>query len=188
MKKYYVLFLGIAQLASAMDQEQLGALDAADMNMAQEQERTFDAHAAMAQYLNGLLAHEFALYTKTLKSHWNVLGMSFGPLHKLFGDQYEQLQTIIDRVAERVRALQFFAIGTLQEFSALSTLPEFPGAQMTDREMIANLLADHERVIALLQEAIGYSAQIGDAGTNNMLSDIVTEHQKMAWMLRAHLQ
>jgi len=46
---------------------------------------------AVSKRLNVLLSNEFVLYTKTLKYHWNVVGPHFGPLHKLFNDQYEML-------------------------------------------------------------------------------------------------
>src|SRR4051812_181117 len=94
--------------------------------------------AAMAVHLNNLLSSEYALYTKSLKYHWNVVGVNFGPLHALFKENYEQLLTVADTLAERTRALGFKAFGTLTEFSKHSEVKEEPGKNPDDKDMIAN--------------------------------------------------
>lgn len=141
----------------------------------------------MAEQLQKLLANEYVLYTKTLKYHWNVEGKFFGPLHELFNKQYEQLLVVVDNVAERVRALGFKPMATLQEFSAETTLSEDPGVNPDDMGMIRNLLTDHEAIIRQLRDIIDMSAEINDMGTNNFLCGIIEQHEKTAWMLRSHL-
>ncbi|HXW85833.1 MAG TPA: DNA starvation/stationary phase protection protein [Candidatus Bathyarchaeia archaeon] len=141
----------------------------------------------MAQDLNLLLANEYVLYTKTLKHHWNIEGPCFGQLHKLFQDQYEALLTIADDVAERARALGFFSFGTLSEFVKNTTLKEYPGKNEKELEMVRLLLVDHEAIIQQIRTLIDTSANMHDMGTNNFLCDLIEKHEKMAWMLRAHL-
>jgi starvation-inducible DNA-binding protein len=55
--------------------------------------------------LNTLLADEYLLYTKTRNYHWNVVGPQFNDLHKFFEAQYNELNEIVDDVAERSRTL-----------------------------------------------------------------------------------
>ena len=141
----------------------------------------------VATHLNTLLANEFVLYAKTLKYHWNVVGRNFGPLHKLFNDQYEAILEIVDSTAERVRALDFIAYGTLKEFIDNTNLKEEPGKNPNDMGMIKNLLHDHEAIIRQIREDITFTNQVNDMGTNNYLCDLIEKHEKMAWMLRAHL-
>ena len=142
---------------------------------------------AIAKKLNILLATQYQLYTKTLKFHWNIEGPFFGPLHGLFKENYEQLFTMIDTIAERVRALGIISIGTLSEFGKLGSLKEEPGKNPKDLQMIALLLGGHESVIKQIRKDISYSSKIGDSGTSNMLEDMIEQQEKMAWMLRAHL-
>ena len=61
--------------------------------------------------LNTLLADEYLLYTKTRNYHWNVVGPQFNDLHKFFEAQYNELNEIVDDVAERSRALGGTACG-----------------------------------------------------------------------------
>lgn len=142
----------------------------------------------MARQLNILLANEYVLYTKTLKYHWNVVGKEFGPLHAMFNTQYEELLEIADKVAERVRALEFHAFGTLQEFAKATSIKEAPGKYPKDMAMIKDLLDGYEIIIKQMRGITDFSAKINDMGTNNMLGDLLEKHEKTAWMLRAHLQ
>jgi len=54
--------------------------------------------------LNTLLTDEYLLYTKTRNYHWNIVGPQFNDLHKFFEAQYNELNEIVDDVAERSRA------------------------------------------------------------------------------------
>lgn len=45
------------------------------------------------------------------QAHWNVVGQNFYSLHDLLGDLYSSLNPLIDRVAERKRALAVAADG-----------------------------------------------------------------------------
>jgi starvation-inducible DNA-binding protein len=116
-----------------------------------------------------------------------VTGPFFGPLHKLFNDQYDLLAEFIDEVAERVRALGFKAYGTMAEFIEHTSLSEDMGVNPEANMMIKNLLDDHETVIRELRDYIEYSADRKDLGTENFLAELIVKHQKIAWMLRAHL-
>src|SRR5262245_6285237 len=110
-----------------------------------------DDHRDGAQkLLEALLADEYVLYTKTRNYHWNVVGPQFNHLHKFFESQYEALNEVVDDVAERARTLGGHAIGTLAEFVKQARLTEHPGQYPDARQMIANLLADHEAVVRTL--------------------------------------
>jgi starvation-inducible DNA-binding protein len=104
--------------------------------------------------LKQLLADEFVLYTKTRKAHWNVYGPNFYSLHKFFEMGYEELDQIVDSVAERIRSLGDFATGTLEEFKATTVLTENPGSHELAPKLIKQLLTDHETIISFLNENI----------------------------------
>lgn len=142
----------------------------------------------IAKTVNNLLASEYVLYTKTWKFHWNVEGKHFGSLHLFFDTQVAQLGKIVDQLAERVRALGVKADGTLTEFCDKSSLGEHPGKNPDDLGMIKLLLQDHEQIIRQMHKDSNFSLELTDIGTNNLLCDLIEEHEKMAWMLRAFLQ
>ncbi|HSW73554.1 MAG TPA: DNA starvation/stationary phase protection protein [Candidatus Limnocylindria bacterium] len=141
-----------------------------------------------AAMLNKLLADEAVLYVKTLNYHWNVTGPHFDALHLFFQRQYEQMLTITDDVAERVRALGFPAFGTMKEFLGNTQLQEQLHVT-SEQDMIKNLLNDHEVIIRSLRTGQQMAMdKYHDAGTNNFLCDLMEKQEKMAWMLRSFLQ
>jgi len=147
-----------------------------------------DSRQKVIDILNTLLADEFLLYTKTRNYHWNVTGPQFNDLHKFFEAQYDELNDLVDEVAERARQLGGRAFGTLAEFTKSSTLVEQPGVSPQAAEMIRTLLADHEAIIRALRAAIGPVAEKhGDVGTSDFLTGLLEKHEKMAWMLRAYV-
>ena len=138
--------------------------------------------------LGSILADEMTLYIKTRKAHWNVSGDSFMELHKLFEEQYKQLEESIDEVAERIGKLGDKAIGTMEEFISLTSLKEHPGKYVSSKEVIAELLTDHESVIIKLRKDIDESTEKNnDAGTADFLTGLMEQHETIAWVLRRYL-
>jgi starvation-inducible DNA-binding protein len=143
---------------------------------------------ALVTTLNKILADEVVLNIKTRNYHWNVVGPQFNDLHKFFEAQYNELNEIVDEVAERARTLGGRALGTLAEFTQHTRLKERPGDRPDARGMIADLLADHETVVRELRDDVESADKAGDAGTNDFLTGLLEKHEKMAWMLRAFLE
>jgi starvation-inducible DNA-binding protein len=144
--------------------------------------------AAVAEALNRILADEHVLYIKTRNAHWNVEGRDFYAQHKFFEDQYTQLEEIIDEVAERVRSIGHFAVGTMGKFLELTHLTEQTRSSNDSLGYIRELLADHESIIVHMRENIPqFDEKWNDIGTSDFLTGIMEIHEKMAWMLRAHL-
>lgn len=143
---------------------------------------------AVAKILNTLLSDEYLLYVKTQNYHWNVTGLMFNDLHLFFGKQYGELACFVDMIAERVRAVGGRAFGTMDEFIKYSRLKEQADTVPSDKEMLRNLLNDHETIISALRTDIDSCMnQYQDDGTANFLTELITKHEKMAWMLRSYI-
>jgi starvation-inducible DNA-binding protein len=143
---------------------------------------------AIALLLSKILADEFILYTKSRNAHWNVEGNNFYVMHKFLEKQYEQLDTIIDEVAERIRMIGHYAPGTVKQFLDLTHFVESIRDKNNGNGFIKELLADHEVIIIHLREnIIQLDVEFHDAGTSDFITGLLKTHEQMAWMLRAHL-
>ena len=148
-----------------------------------------DSRKKLVETLNMRLSDEYVLSTKTRKFHWNVVGPRFSQLHEFFEEQYEIIDEMIDEIAERARQLGGKSLGTLEEFVRHSTLNEDPGQNSNAQTMISNLLKDHEAIIRTLRKnADEADEEYDDMATNDFFLEAVQKHEKMAWMLRAHLE
>ena len=66
--------------------------------------------------LSKLLADEYVLSTKTKHAHWNVEGLDFYNKHSFFKSQFDQLDQLVDDVAERIRTLGHYTPSSLKQF------------------------------------------------------------------------
>ncbi len=150
---------------------------------------TDEQRQGVSELLNHDLADSYLLLIKTKKYHWDVVGPQFRSLHQLWEEQYQALTENIDAVAERVRTLGFFPIGTAEGFLKYSSISEHTGDVPSADRMVANLVDDHEQIIRNLREHIDQCAeQFHDQGTADFLTGLMEQHEQMAWMLRSFIE
>jgi starvation-inducible DNA-binding protein len=140
----------------------------------------------IAEGLSRLLADTYTLYLKTHNFHWNVTGPMFQTLHLMFEQQYNELWTATDLIAERIRTLGFPAPGTYREFSRLSSINEAEGVPSAT-EMIRQLVEGHETVARTARAVFVTAERANDAPTADLLTERMQVQEKTAWMLRSLL-
>ena len=150
---------------------------------------TSENRLKVAHILNVVLADEFLLYTKTKNAHWNIEGPDFHSKHLFFETQFDQLDEVVDSVAERIRSLGHYAPASLKGFLELTHISERLHEQNDGSGFIKELLSDHESLIIHLRENIDSIAnELKDIGTSDFITGLLETHEKMAWMLRSHLR
>ena len=107
-------------------------------------------------------------------------------MHKLFESQYEELAEIIDEVAERIRMVGHHAEGRLKDFLKLTNLEEqeYTTAQS---EQVRNLTDDHQTIVRVIRKDMDTLEKSNDTGSIDLLTRVIQQHEKMAWMLRSYL-
>ena len=143
-----------------------------------------EGRAQSAGALSRLLADTYTLYLKTHGYHWNVEGPHFQSLHIQFMDQYTEMWTAVDELAERIRALGHYAPGSYAQFAKLSSIKEETG-QPDWKTMVKNLADGHEQVSRTAREVLRIAEDVGDDATSDVVAPRITLHEKTAWMLRA---
>ena len=140
----------------------------------------------IAAGLSRLLADSYTLYLKTHNYHWNVTGPMFNTLHQMFEDQYSELATAVDEIAERIRALGVRAPGSYSEFASLTSIDEGTGDE-TAEEMIRQLAVGQETIVRTARESFPAADEAHDEPTADLLTQRMQLHEKNAWMLRSML-
>ncbi|MEO5968241.1 MAG: DNA starvation/stationary phase protection protein [Ferruginibacter sp.] len=143
--------------------------------------------SAVTATLNIILADENVLYIMTRNAHWNVEGNDFHAMHLFFESQYNELALMIDELAERIRTLGHYAVASLAKYLELTHLTEISKESNTSLGYIKELLAAHESIIYSMRENIDSDENLKDSGTEDFVTGLLEKHEKMAWMLRAHL-
>ena len=137
-----------------------------------------DQRAQIAEALGRVLADSTVLYAKTHGFHWNVTGPMFNTLHVMFMQQYTEIWTALDEIAERIRALGHpapFGGGT---YSRLSSIPESQGVPAA-LEMVRELVTGHEAVARTIRSVFPLAEAAALLANNNKA--------RLQWSLEADL-
>jgi len=146
-----------------------------------------DQRAAIADGLGRVLADSSVLYAKTHGFHWNVTGPMFNTLHLMFMDQYTELWTALDAIAERIRALGHPAPYGAGSIAALASIPESQGVPAA-LAMVRELVEGHEAVARTIRRVFAVADEASDQPTADLLTQRLQIHEKTAWMLRSLLE
>jgi len=146
-----------------------------------------EARREIASGVSRLLADTYTLYLKTHNFHWNVTGPMFNTLHLMFEQQYTEMATAVDLIAERIRALGFPAPGTYRQFAELSSIQEETGVPDAN-EMIRQLVQGQEAVVRTARQVLPVADAAMDEPTLDLLTQRMQVHEKNAWMLRSLLE
>lgn len=139
--------------------------------------------------LNCDLSDAYLLLIKTKKYHWDVVGPQFRSLHQMWEEHYNALTVNIDAMAERVRTLGGYPVGTAEGFLKYATIKEDAGSLPNAHGMVENLVADHELVIRNLRDHIDRCGDnFHDQGTADFLTGLMEQHEQIAWMLRSFIE
>ncbi|MBD2567120.1 Dps family protein [Anabaena lutea] len=150
---------------------------------------TDEQRQSVVNLLNQDLADSYVLLVKTKKYHWDVVGPQFRTLHQLWEEHYNALTENIDKLAERIRALGCYPIGTMEGFLKVATLKEHADKIPLATGMVAHLVKDHEQIIRNLRDHVDQcSDEFHDQGTADFLTNLMEEHEQIAWMLRSFIE
>lgn len=137
---------------------------------------------ALQNALNGIVAKTYALTILTHIAHWNVVGERFFELHDAFGEQYTELFSAVDVIAEQLRAIKGEALTDVSPL--VVAIGELPKVKADDP--VPELVAAHEALLAELESAVETSKS--DLATQNLLLDRINAHKKIVWMLNSTME
>lgn len=142
----------------------------------------------LVDLLNESLADTFDLYSQVKQAHWNVKGHQFYQLHLLFDEIASELLAFVDELAERVTALGGTALGTVRMAAGQSQIDEYPSGILEGLDHIAALAERFATYCQSVRNNIEKSAELEDADTADLFTEISRTADKRLWFLEAHLQ
>lgn len=144
-----------------------------------------NVRSELTRRLGAVLDDVYSLMIRTHVYHWNVEGPLFEPIHKLTEAQYTVLLAAADEIAERMRALDGMPAVKLNGFpTGVSNLPE----SQTAEAMVADLIRHHETAVRRMREVVSAAEEALDVVAADLLTRLMAQHEKDAWMLRATLK
>jgi starvation-inducible DNA-binding protein len=141
----------------------------------------------LAEQLNILLANYMIFYQNTRGLHWNIKGDKFFELHLKFEELYTNLLLKVDEVAERVLTLGATPLHTFEDYLDTSSIKSV--RNVSDGNKGVQIIVDAFQTILLKQRSLlKLASEVGDEGTNALMSDYIREQEKLVWMYSAYLK
>jgi starvation-inducible DNA-binding protein len=146
---------------------------------------TFKANE-IAKDLNILLSN-FQIYYQNLRGiHWNIKGKRFFDLHVKFEELYNDANTKVDLIAERILTLGETPLHTFSDYVEHAQVPI--GKNISHDEKAVSLIVDSlTKLLKIERIVLDKAGEANDEGTNSMMSDFITEQEKTIWMMKAWL-
>jgi len=141
----------------------------------------------LAQKLNILLANYQLFYINTRGFHWNIKGHKFFELHQKFEELYNDSKIKIDEIAERILTLGYTPMHTYTDYMQHSSIPEAKNVS-SGMKAVAKILEGYQILLTLERELLTLSAELGDEGTNSIMSDYIREQEKRICMYTSYLK
>ena len=138
--------------------------------------------------LNQLLADTITLRDLYKKHHWQVSGPTFYSLHLLFDKHYEEQNTLVDSIAERIQMLGGVSVAMAPDVAEATLIPRPPKGREPAPMQLSRLLHAHEVVLKEARTMANEADDRGDDGTNDLIvSDIIRTNEQQVWFVSQHL-
>lgn len=140
----------------------------------------------LAKKLNALLANYSIFYQNTRGYHWNIKGEKFFELHLKFEELYNDLLLKIDEIAERILTLGHTPEHRYSKYKAGSGVKESSKVSIGTKA-VKDILSSFQSILILQRELLAMSADADDEGTNALMSDYISQQEKLVWMYSSFL-
>src|SRR5438309_620820 len=137
----------------------------------------------IAGAMNAILADVFALYLKTKNFHWHMSGPHFRDYHLMLDDQGDQLFSMTDAIAERVRKIGGTTVRSIGQISRLQRIVDSNAEYVEPLDMIAELREDNAILTRNMREVHLLCDEAGDVATASLLEIWMDETEKRTWFL-----
>lgn len=134
--------------------------------------------------LKQVLANTYLLYFKTQNYHWNVEGPYFYSYHKMFEEQYQEAEGVLDKIAELIRATGEKVPSSTTLLADYATI-EKKFAESDAMAMVKDLYICHQGMIKSLANLQKASSGGVDIVAENFAIERMYVHNKTLWMLKA---
>jgi starvation-inducible DNA-binding protein len=145
-----------------------------------------ETRARVIELLSARLADAVDLQLDAKQAHWNVRGPGFIALHELFDRVVEHAAGAADLLAERIAQLGGVALGSARVVAGRSELEAYPATIASGSEHVKALADVLATFGARVRAAVAEAAELDDAVTADVCTEIARGSDKLLWFVEAH--
>ncbi|MFT4082618.1 MAG: DNA starvation/stationary phase protection protein [Nocardioides sp.] len=124
------------------------------------------------------------LHLQGKQAHWNVVGKNFRDLHLQLDEIVDSARDFTDELAERMRALYITPDARSATVAEDTSLAPFPATEV-DTATTVDLIVAALYTVAKTARDIHDAVDAEDPTTADLLHEIITRLEQLAWMVDA---
>jgi starvation-inducible DNA-binding protein len=137
--------------------------------------------------LNEYMCNLKVLNNNLYNLHFNIVGTSFMGLHKKLEDYYNEVATMYDSIAERIKMKGGYPITSLKKIEDTSSIKSMISQNYTGNQVLEILDNDFSFLVEYTKDLINYFSNNNDYYTVNVLNDNLMFFTKNLWMIKSSL-
>jgi starvation-inducible DNA-binding protein len=137
----------------------------------------------LSSVLNALLADVYALYFKAKNFHWHMSGPHFRDYHLLIDEHADQIFSIGDDIAERVRKIGGTTVRSIGHIAKLQRITDNDQEFVPARDMLLELHGDNKAFVESLRSAHEVASKANDYATTSLIEIWIDQAERRAWFL-----
>ena len=134
--------------------------------------------------LNTFLCDLNVFYRKLQNYQWNIKGKDFFTVHAKLEEYYNEVNELVDEIAEHILTLGGQPLGTLKDYINSTKIIEAENKKVDSTHIFNVIIKDYN---TLLQDVINIK-EISDKNseykTSALMDNIIEDYNKKLWMLK----
>lgn len=140
----------------------------------------------LSRKLNDLLANYQLFYQNLRGLHWNIKGKEFFELHLKFEEFYNDAVIKVDEIAERILTLEGEPYHTYSDYLKTAEIKEEKNI-IDGKQGVTITINNFKILIAKERSILSLASNADDEGTVSLMSDYISQTEKILWMLNSYL-
>jgi len=134
--------------------------------------------------LNVFLSDLNVFYRKLQNYHWNIKGKDFFPVHAKLEELYNEVNTLIDEIAEHILSLEGEPLGRLQDYIETTKIEEAENKKVDSTIIYSELIKDYSMLLEDAKNIKGMAEENSESKTSALMDEIIEDYTKKLWMLK----
>ena len=134
--------------------------------------------------LNTFLSDLNVFYRKLQNYHWNVKGKDFFTVHTKLEEYYDEVNGLIDEIAEHILSIGGQPLGTLKDYLNTTKISEAENKKVDSTLVLNEIMKDYS---TLLKEAVDIKKladENSESKTSTLMDNIIESYSKKLWMIK----
>lgn len=138
----------------------------------------------MINKLNIFLSDLNVFYRKLQNYHWNIKGSDFFTVHAKLEEYYNEMNILIDEIAEHILSIEGEPLGTLKDYLNKTNIVEAENKKVNSTTVFNEIIKDYSILLKNAYDIKSIADTNSESKTSALMDNIIEDYTKKLWMLK----